>query len=139
MKNTIMVLPKGANIELGKFFNSREFDCKCSYSSCTKTLIDIEHLEQLIILREEKQAPIKINSGYRCKKHNKDVGGSPTSQHTKGTATDIVVKGWLPRKLANYLLTTSWAQMFWGIGAYDTFTHIDSRRNRKAKWGFNAK
>lgn len=33
--------------------------------------------------------PIIINSGYRTEKHNKDVGGSPTSQHLTLSAVDI--------------------------------------------------
>lgn len=35
--------------------------------------------------------PMKINSGYRCPELNSHfaIGGSPTSQHTKGEAADI--------------------------------------------------
>lgn len=131
MKKTIMVLEKGANIELGKYFNSSEFDCKCSYSSCTKTLIDLEHLVKLINLREEL-GPIKITSAFRCKKHNKDVGGSPTSQHCKGTATDIVTKSHTPTEIAD----EAEYHNFDGIGRYKTFTHLDSRGS-KARWGSN--
>lgn len=34
----------------------------------------------------------KINSGYRSPELNKAVGGVPTSQHTKGEASDCVFK-----------------------------------------------
>lgn len=34
---------------------------------------------------------VVIRSGYRCRELNERVGGSPTSQHTKGMAADIVV------------------------------------------------
>lgn len=127
-----MVLPKGSNTPLGDYFNSDEFDCKCSDSSCVITRIDIEHLEQLIQLREEI-GPIKITSGYRCDSHNKKVGGSPKSQHKEGTATDIQSRRIKPRALAAFVKQN---YVFGGIGAYDTFTHIDSR-NGKARWGFN--
>lgn len=40
-------------------------------------------------LREMWGAPIKVTSGYRCVKLNTAVGGSKTSQHTKGQAADI--------------------------------------------------
>jgi len=40
-------------------------------------------------IRERWGKPIFINSGYRCKELNKMVGGSATSQHTKGQAADI--------------------------------------------------
>ena len=37
------------------------------------------------------QSPvIYVTSTYRCPEHNKKVGGSPTSLHTKGMAIDMV-------------------------------------------------
>lgn len=41
-------------------------------------------------LREAYGKPITVSSGYRCPMLNKAVGGSPTSQHTKGEAADLV-------------------------------------------------
>ena len=38
-------------------------------------------------------APIYITSGYRCQALNKAVGGKPTSQHLRGEAADLQVKG----------------------------------------------
>lgn len=38
-------------------------------------------------------APIYITSGYRCPALNKAVGGKPTSQHLRGEAADLQVKG----------------------------------------------
>lgn len=40
-------------------------------------------------LREAYGAPIVVDSGYRCPKLNKAVGGSSTSQHKTGEAADI--------------------------------------------------
>lgn len=40
-------------------------------------------------LREYLGSPVKINSGYRTKWHNKKVGGYKTSDHLKGMAADI--------------------------------------------------
>ena len=40
-------------------------------------------------IREEFGEPIYINSGYRCQKLNKLVGGSPNSAHKKGLASDL--------------------------------------------------
>lgn len=37
--------------------------------------------------------PIYITSGYRCHALNKAVGGKPTSQHLRGEAADLQVKG----------------------------------------------
>lgn len=41
-------------------------------------------------LREKYGKPIKVTSGFRCKKINKNVGGEMTSQHMLGEAADIV-------------------------------------------------
>lgn len=39
--------------------------------------------------RDWLKSPIRINSGYRCKELNKEVGGVANSQHMKGQAVDI--------------------------------------------------
>lgn len=56
----------------------------------------IENLDELIEhvldpLREAWGKPIRVNSGYRCPKLNKAVGGVAKSQHLKGEAADITV------------------------------------------------
>lgn len=38
-------------------------------------------------------SPIYITSGYRCQALNKAVGGKPTSQHLRGEAADLQVRG----------------------------------------------
>ena len=47
--------------------------------------------EVLDPLREAWGGPIRVNSGYRCPKLNKAVGGTPSSQHQRGEAADITV------------------------------------------------
>lgn len=44
------------------------------------------HLDKI---REIYGKPIKVNSGFRCKRLNKAVGGSDTSNHLAGRAADI--------------------------------------------------
>ena len=41
-------------------------------------------------IRERYGSPIRVSSGYRCKKLNDVVKGSKTSQHMKGEAADLV-------------------------------------------------
>ena len=53
------------------------------------------------------------------------------SQHTKGTAADIVVKGVTPKAAAQYaehLMPNSG-----GIGLYSSFTHVDTR-SKRSRW-----
>lgn len=40
-------------------------------------------------LRDALNASIVVNSGYRCPKINKAIGGAKTSQHLKGQAADL--------------------------------------------------
>ena len=41
-------------------------------------------------LREAYGKPIKVNSGYRCPKLNKAVGGSATSQHAPSSRAGTI-------------------------------------------------
>lgn len=55
---------------------------------------EINNLTQLVDkvldpLREMYGKPIRVNSGYRCKKLNSLVGGVSNSQHLTGQAADI--------------------------------------------------
>ena len=60
----------------------------------TPNSIVISHLQQLINflnpLREAWGSAIRVNSGYRCKKLNRFVGGSKTSSHLIGYGVDLI-------------------------------------------------
>lgn len=71
----------------------------------------IECLEQLVDnildpLREAWGKPIHVNSGYRSPRLNKEVGGSPSSQHMKGQAADITTGNPTDNRRLYHLLTT---------------------------------
>ena len=72
--------------DMTKNFSRREFACKCG---CGADYIDSLLVETLQVIREDAGVPLIINSGVRCVKHNKKVGGVPNSQHTLGKAADI--------------------------------------------------
>lgn len=55
-------------------------------------------------IRDYYNKPIIVNSGYRSPVINKKIGGSPTSDHCKGMAADIIIHG-----VDNYLLA-SWVK-----------------------------
>lgn len=109
-------------------FTKAEFACKCG---CGFDTVDPELLEVLEELREAYNVPITINSGCRCEKHNKLVGGEPKSQHLLGTAADIVVKGVSPYKVFQYLDRKYKGK--YGIGLYSSWVHIDVRP-QQARW-----
>lgn len=114
--------------DLSEHFSRSEFSCRCGcgFDSISPDLIIV--LEDV---RAHFGAPVKINSGCRCEKHNAKVGGVPNSQHVQGIAADIVVSGLSSALVADYL-----EQRYpecCGIGRYGSFTHIDVRQE-KARW-----
>ena len=90
--------------------------------------------EVLDPLREAYGRPIRVNSGYRCPKLNRLVGGSPNSQHTRGEAADIqpVVGNESDLdELAQILIANG---KFDQLILYPTFIHVSHRKlgwNRK--------
>ena len=129
-----------------KNFKIDEFKCKGNLRGCNCEMPDdvyknIQELaENLQIIRDELQEPIKINSAYRCENHNRRIGGTSKSQHVKGKAADIVVKNLTPDEVANALdnLQQGGFIKSGGLGRYDTFTHIDIR-GTEARWDFRKK
>ncbi|MBR1646029.1 MAG: N-acetylmuramoyl-L-alanine amidase [Selenomonadaceae bacterium] len=72
---------------VGSHFNASEFVCHC----CGQGSVDSRLIELLEELRAKAGKPVHVNCGYRCSKHNKEVGGVPNSQHVLGTAADITI------------------------------------------------
>jgi uncharacterized protein YcbK (DUF882 family) len=95
----------------------------------------IKVAQNLEVIRSYFNLPIKVNSGYRSPEHNKKVGGAKYSQHVKGNAADIVIKGKTPREVQagiEYLIQAGKISQG-GIGNYPNFTHYDIR-GTKARW-----
>lgn len=116
------------NMKLSTNFTVKEFACK---DGSNNVLIDTNLITLLQKIRDHFKKPVTINSGYRNISYNKKIGGATNSQHTKGTAADIVVEGVNPSEVAKYvefIMSTTG-----GIGLYDTFVHVDVRTNR-SRW-----
>ena len=77
-----------------KYFRINEFVCRCGCEMPAEVEANIEALVSNVLdpLRDEYGKPIYVNSGYRCEKHNKAVGGVPRSQHMLGQAADISLR-----------------------------------------------
>ena len=87
-------------MKLTKNFDLKEFECKCGckmplevYENVIKLAGDLQKLRTYL------DRPIKINSAYRCESHNSNVGGSKTSQHLLGKASDITVQSLKPAEV----------------------------------------
>ncbi|GAH53421.1 unnamed protein product [marine sediment metagenome] len=63
----------------------KDFGCKCG---CKKNGFSENFFDAVYFVEEILPFKPKWTSGFRCTKHNKKVGGSPTSSHPKGVAVD---------------------------------------------------
>lgn len=119
---------KDGSTYLSNNFKVKEFACN---DGSDTVLISDDLVDLLQKIRDHFGVAVTINSGYRTSTYNKKVGGATNSQHVKGTAADIVVKGVDPLTVAQYsehLMPDSG-----GIGVYQTFTHVDVRTSR-SRW-----
>ncbi|MBW1973481.1 MAG: DUF882 domain-containing protein [Deltaproteobacteria bacterium] len=114
---------------LSKNFSLYEFRCPCCGA-----VVDPDLIEALQKLRDLIGLPINITSGYRCKKHNREIGGTKGSYHLKGKAADIYVTNLHPTKLYEKAKEIE-AFKNGGIGIYldEGFIHVDVR-GYKARW-----
>jgi uncharacterized protein YcbK (DUF882 family) len=114
--------------DISKHFNRSEFACK---DKCGFDTVDVELITVLEDLREHFDSPVRINSASRCKKHNDSIGGAKKSQHLLCRAADVTVDKISPIAVWEYL---NYKYMgYYGVGRYQSFTHIDTRSN-SARW-----
>jgi murein L,D-transpeptidase YcbB/YkuD len=89
-------------------------------------MLDSKLVVLLQRIRDHFGVSVNINSGYRCEEHNKAVGGVSSSNHKKGMAADIRVKGIDALEVAKYAESIGIQR----IGYYDKeqgdFVHIGS-------------
>lgn len=90
-------------------------------------------------LREAYGKPIKVNSGYRCPKLNRAVGGSATSQHVLGQAADITGGSKAENKILFDLIKSlklPFDQLIWENGG--AWVHVSfGPRNRRQVLSIN--
>ncbi|SHI60352.1 D-Ala-D-Ala carboxypeptidase family metallohydrolase [Halodesulfovibrio aestuarii] len=67
---------------------------------------NLQHLCVTLVqpLRDELGVPIIVTSGYRPEWLNEYIGGSPTSDHIKGLAGDLIVPGLPPLQVAQTIV-----------------------------------
>jgi len=130
----IKTFRKDYRTQLSKNFKVNEFACK-GKGCCGSVKIDMGLVAYLQQIRDYFGKPVTINSGYRCAKHNKAVGGASGSKHTLGMAADIVVEGVRPADVAKYCESIG----ILGIGLYGSsdgnFVHIDTRTSKSFWYG----
>jgi uncharacterized protein YcbK (DUF882 family) len=113
------------------YFKSEEFKCK----HCGKVIISAWLIHLLNKLREAFGKAIIINSGYRCKIHNKNEGGSDTSSHLKGVAVDIRCLDDRDRyKLVQLALQVGFKRI--GVGKDFIHLDVDESKAQNVIWGY---
>ena len=118
--------------KLSANFSDYEFACKgvncCNHSTPVLPALVVS-LQQL---RDMIGKPIEITSGFRCVRHNKEIGGAVGSKHTTAEAADLAqIPGMTIDEMAE------WAKkvpMFdrGGIILYPTWIHVDVRLSCKS-------
>ena len=78
-----------------KWFKENEFACKCCGELPPLARANVRALVDNVLdpVRNLYGGAIRVTSGYRCERHNKEVGGAERSQHLCGEAADIVLAG----------------------------------------------
>ncbi len=112
-----------------KYFKPQEFECPC----CKEYLMDMYCVKMLDVLRGYVGFPLVITSGYRCAKHNKEIGGAPESKHLLGQAVDIDI-GKLNSSQIHMLIELGMPR-FNGFGFGLGKLHFDVRKKPTA-WGY---
>ncbi len=100
-----------------------EFSCPCCGRNETSQIF----ADRLNECRNSAGVPFRINSGYRCEDHNREVGGSINSAHTYGQAADIEVDTSQERFLIIQSLINAG---FTRIGVYRAWIHVDQAEDR---------
>ena len=116
------------NINIAPYFKLSEFACPC----CNLVMLHPKLLAKLMELRNILERPVYINSGYRCSKYNRNVGGVTNSYHRIGLAADIKVKDINLIELLEICENID----FKGIGFYEKrdFLHLDVRPTKRNRW-----
>ena len=122
-------------MQLTKNFNLKEFQCKSGAEMPKDVLKNIKILaENMQVLRDHIDRPIKITSGYRSPEHNKKIGAK-ASKHVLGMACDFKIEGLTPATIIKDIEVLIMCEKMkeGGIGIYPTWVHYDIR-GIKARW-----
>lgn len=133
-------------IEL-KNYGATEGACECGCGKQMGSEIALALQAFITILERVYAAPVRhiVTSGARCKEHNEEVGGSPSSQHIEGRAADGVFQwkspaGWMTCDFLDLGAIARKSGLFGGIGYLEyqrlgqLFIHLDVRPGQTVVW-----
>ena len=110
-----------------------------------------KHIENLKLLankvfqpiRDHFKVPIRISSGYRSQELNKKIGGSQTSQHSKGEAIDIDMDGTsvTNKQIFDFIIhNLDFDQLIWEFGTETNpdWVHVSYTNGKNRKQALRA-
>ena len=106
-------------------FSPHELACKCGVNCRGAYFHDPLFLDGLEAIRAQI-GPLRVNSGHRCRRHNKAVGGTPRSYHTRFIAADLAIPPKARARLAHAAVEAG----FTGLGFGRNFLHVDRGPSR---------
>jgi uncharacterized protein YcbK (DUF882 family) len=124
------------DLPLSKNFKKSEFRCRDGKDVPSELMDNLRELvENLQIIRDHIDKPVRVISGYRTPKYNRKIGGARKSQHMKAKAADLRVRGVTAVELREIILNLIKEGKIkrGGVGLYRTFVHYDTR-GWNARW-----
>lgn len=118
-----------------RFFKPEEFKCPCCGQGSPALMLVL----WLDLFRAAWGAPVRVNSGFRCEKHNKEVGGAENSRHLLGCAADIAPSTYMEKGFMREFKSFA-RRMFnlpgWEVIEYPWGMHVAvPREEEERKWG----
>ena len=113
-----------------EFFRIDEFRCPCCGTGRPAALL-VLWLEGL---RRAWGGPVVVNSGFRCGRHNEEVGGVSNSRHLIGCAADVRPAEGSMEDFSR-LVRRLGSLPGWELRFYGTFVHVGVPRREAARLG----
>lgn len=117
-------------------FRRHEFRClgkSCCHFSAPIDMVLVNGLQMMHDILEEMvgyEIKMFVSSGFRCQKHNEEIGSQSFSQHPRARAADI----WTPGGVTDRQLIEAALRVpqfkDGGIGLYDWGIHVDVRGHK---------
>ena len=120
--------------DLSRNFSRSEFACKGGQCCGHSAPVHPGLIEALQDFRDRVGRPLSITSGFRCRRHNADVGGDKNSFHTLGMAADVTCPDGIGPKQLAALAEGIVSLRDGGIGVYPGWVHLDVRKDMRARW-----
>ncbi len=107
-----------------KNFSFAEFACFCGKCSFVDGYqIDQSLVRDLQTIRDNIGKALKINSGLRCDRYNRSLGGVSRSYHLTGRAADVHCISSIDR----HIIVKMALNLGLTVGVAKTFIHLDNR------------